>query len=155
MNQTVNIKNSNITKLIACVLTLSGLFFTVQFFLQIEFNINPQVWFSAQYYEQFIPFYIAIILLLSGVFIFAKYAQANLYLAAFGHAASEEIIFSWIGVVDTTPLPSFSFVIFLPLSLIALWIAYFNILKQKPLSIGEAIIGFVVSTLFILLPRYL
>jgi hypothetical protein len=154
MDQTINIKNSNITKLVACVLTLSGLFFSVKFFMQVEFNVNPQVWFSAQYYEQFIPFYIAIILLLSGVFVYTKYSQANLYLAAFGHTASEEILFSWIGIVDT-PLASFSVVIFLPLSLIALWTAYFNILKQKPLSIGEAIFGFVISTLFILLPRYL
>lgn len=96
--------------------------------------------------------YIAILLLLSGVFI--KYSQANLYLASFGHAASEEIIFSWIGLVDT-PLPSFAIAIFLPLSLVALWSAYFNMLKQKPLSIWEAIVGFVISTLFILLPRFL
>jgi hypothetical protein len=154
MDKTINIKNSNITKLVACVLTLSGLFFSVKFFMQIEFNINPQVWFTPQYYEQFIPFYIAIILLLSGVFVYTKYSQANLYLASFGHAASEEIIFSWIGIVDT-PLPSFTLVIFFPLSLIALWVAYFNKLKQKPLSIVEAIFGFVISTLFILLPRYL
>ena len=84
VDKKLNVKNSNLTQLIACVLTLSGLFFSVRFFMQVEFNINPQVWFSAQYYEQFIPFYIAIILLLSGVFVFTKYSQANLYLASFG-----------------------------------------------------------------------
>ncbi|WP_293751119.1 hypothetical protein [uncultured Paraglaciecola sp.] len=75
-------------------------------------------------------------------------------MASFRHAASEEIIFSWIGIVDT-PLPPFSIAIFVPLSLVALWAAYFNMLKQKPLSIWEAIVGFVISTLFILLPRFL
>ena len=154
MDKKLNIKNSNVTQLIACVLSLSGVFFSVRFFMQIEFNISPQVWFSAQYYEQFIPFYIAILLLLSGVFVFTKYSQANLYLASFGHAASEEIIFSWIGIVET-PLPAYSIAIFVPLSLVALWAAYFNMLKQKPLSILEAIVGFVISTLFILLPRFL
>ena len=154
MDKKLNIKNSNVTQLIACVLSLSGVFFCVRFFMQIEFNISPQVWFSAQYYEQFIPFYIAILLLLSGVFVFTKYSQANLYLVSFGHAAFEEIIFSWIGIVDT-PLPSYSISMLLPLSLVALWAAYFNMLKQKPLSILEAIVGFVISTLFILLPRFL
>jgi hypothetical protein len=152
MDNKLNIKNSNLTQLIACVLTLAGLFFSVQFFMQIEFNIHLQVWFSAQHYEQFIPMYIAILLLLSGVFI--KYSQANLYLASFGHAASEEIIFSCVGIVNT-PLPSFSIALFLPLSLVVLWAAYFNMLKQKPFTILEAINGFVISTLFILLPRFL
>jgi hypothetical protein len=154
MDNKLNIKNSNLTQLIACVLTLAGLFFSVQFFMQIEFNIHLQVWFSAQHYEQFIPMYIAILLLLSGVFVFIKYSQANLYLASFGHAASEEIIFSCVGIVNT-PLPSFSIALFLPLSLVALWAAYFNMLKQKPFTILEAINGFVISTLFILLPRFL
>jgi hypothetical protein len=152
MDNKLNIKNSNLTQLIACVLTLAGLVFSVQFFMQIEFNIHLQVWFSAQHYEQFIPMYIAILLLLSGVFI--KYSQANLYLASFGHAASEEIIFSCVGIVNTH-LPSFSIALFLPLSLVALWAAYFNMLKQKPFTILEAINGFVISTLFILLPRFL
>lgn len=154
MDKKLNVKNSNVTQLIACVLSLSGVFFCARFFMQVELNTSPQVWFSAEYHEQFIPFYIAILLLLSGVFVFTKYSQANLYLASFGHAASEEIIFNWIGIVDT-PLPSFSIAIFLPLSLVALWAAYFNMLKQKPLSILEAIVGFVISTLFILLPRFL
>jgi hypothetical protein len=154
MDNKLNIKNSNLTQLIACVLTLAGLFFSVQFFMQIEFNIHLQVWFSAQHYEQFIPMYIAILLLLSGVFVFIKYSQANLYLASFGHAASEEIIFSCVGIVNTH-LPSFSIALFLPLSLVALWAAYFNMLKQKPFTILEAINGFVISTLFILLPRFL
>jgi hypothetical protein len=154
MDNKLNIKNSNLTQLIACVLTLAGLVFSVQFFMQIEFNIHLQVWFSAQHYEQFIPMYIAILLLLSGVFVFIKYSQANLYLASFGHAASEEIIFSCIGIVNT-PLPSFSIALFLPLSLVVLWAAYFNMLKQKPFTILEAINGFVISTLFILLPRFL
>lgn len=154
MDNKLNIKNSNLTQLIACVLTLAGLFFSVQFFMQIEFNIHLQVWFSVQHYEQFIPMYIAILLLLSGVFVFIKYSQANLYLASFGHAASEEIIFSCVGIVNTH-LPSFSIALFLPLSLVVLWAAYFNMLKQKPFTILEAINGFVISTLFILLPRFL
>jgi hypothetical protein len=154
MDNKLNIKNSNLTQLIACVLTLAGLVFSVQSFMQIEFNIHLQVWFSVQHYEQFIPMYIAILLLLSGVFVFIKYSQANLYLASFGHAASEEIIFSCIGIVNT-PLPSFSIALFLPLSLVALWAAYFNMLKQKPFTILEAINSFVISTSFILLPRFL
>lgn len=81
-------------------------------------------------------------------------SKANLYLAVFGHTASEEILFSMAGITETQ-LPLSAVAIFLPLSLIALWLGYFNVLNQKKLSVGEAVFSFIVSTAFILLPRYL
>lgn len=136
------------------IFSIIGLYFTVVLAMPLQFAINPQVWFSEAYYTQFIPLYTAITLLLSGIFLMANFSQANFYLAFFGHTASEEILFSLMSVTQTQ-LPLSAIFTFLPLSLIALWLSYCNVLNQKKLSVVEAIFGFVVSTVFILLPRFL
>ncbi|NVK55319.1 MAG: hypothetical protein HWE26_06870 [Alteromonadaceae bacterium] len=141
-------------KIIAFVTMLVGMFFSLQSFLAVEFELNPNVWFTADYYLQFIPLYISVSFLLCGVFVLTGYSRVNFYLAMFGHATSEEILFSLIGLA-TTPLPFYAIIIFLPASLIALWVAYANKLQQKRVSVGEAIFGIIFSTAFILLPRYL
>lgn len=135
------------------IFSVVGLYFTVVLAMPLQFNVNPQVWFSAEYYTQFIPFYTAFTLLFSGALLMANLSQVNFNLAFFGHTASEEILFSLIGLTKTQ-LPLSAISIFLPLSLIALWLGYFNVLNQKRLSVVEAILGFVVSTAFILLPRF-
>ncbi|VUD67623.1 hypothetical protein TDB9533_03896 [Thalassocella blandensis] len=144
----INVKNTG------ALIALTGLIFAAVFGNAVHFNPNPQVWFSPDYYIQFIPLYIAITFLLCGVFIFTGFSQVNIYLAVFGHATSEEIFFDVIGLT-TTPLPFYAICIFLPLSLLALWLAYSNILQKEKVSIAEAIFGIVFSTLFILLPRFL
>jgi hypothetical protein len=131
-----------------------GLYFTIIFWGQLEFSHNPLIWFTAPYYQQFIPFYIGVTLLLGRAFLLAQYSKANLYLAIFGHMASEEILFHWIGLTSTE-LSKTAIMVFFPLSIIALWIAYGNVLKQKKLSLVEAFFGFIFSTALILLPRYL
>lgn len=139
---------------VGILFALVGVFYVVVLFLPLQFSHDPRIWFTAQYYSQFIPFYTAITLLLSGMFLALHSSQANFYLAVFGHTASEEILFSWIGLTNTQ-LPSSAIWIFFPLSLIALWLGYFNILDQKKLSVTEAIFGFTASTAFILAPRFL
>jgi len=64
----------------------------------------------------------------------------------------EEVIFDWIGWTNSS-LPPFATAVFFPLSLVTLWMAYFNVLGKRRLSIPEAIFGLVVSTVFILAPR--
>ena len=112
------------------VFALIGLYYTIVLVTPLQFEHNPQVWFTPKYYAQFIPFYTAATLLLSGVFLATQHSQANFHLAFFGHTASEEIIFGWIGFTDMQ-LSLSVIVIFFPLSLIALWLGYFNVLKQK------------------------
>ena len=142
------------TTYIGLCFAILGLSFGIAFAIPIEFSKNPQVWFTPAYYTRFLPLYIAVTLLLSGLFIFGRCSQANLYLAIFGHTASEEILFSWIGL-SVTPLPLFAVIVFAPLSIVALWMAYANTLKQKRLSIGEAVFGIALSIAFIFAPRYL
>ena len=140
--------------LVGIAFTFIGLYFSTMLGMSLQFDKNPQVWFSPQYYSQFIPFYIAVTLLLSGIFLTAQLAQANFHLAFFGLTASEEIVFSWVGLTSTD-LPLSAVIVFFPLSLLALWLGYLNVLNQKKLSALEAIIGIVASTAFILMPRYL
>lgn len=141
-------------RLLGTMVALLGLVFAVLFKQSVHFEVNPQVWFSPSYYLQFIPLYIAVALLISGVLVAVRFAGVNFYLAIFGHATSEEILFSWLGWT-TTPLPSYAVYLFFPLSLLALLVAYSNVLKAKRVSVLEAMFGVIFSTAFILLPRFL
>ena len=138
----------------ALVVVATGLIFSLQAILSVQFNPNPTVWFQPDYYLQFIPVYISVTLLFCGIFVLFEYSRVNFYLAVFGHATSEEILFSLIGVT-TSPLPSYAMVILFPASLVALWMAYRNTLKKRTVSVPEAVFGILFSTAFILLPRYL
>lgn len=135
-------------------LTLLGLIFIIVFYLPVKFdrdpeNWHPENWFNSAYYTQFVPLFIAITLLLTGIFVLGRFKQANLYLAVFGHTAFEEIAFSWIGWT-TTPLPGYAIALFFPLSIACLWMGYFNVLQLKRLSVIEAIFGIVLSTACVL-----
>lgn len=142
------------TRYVGAAIAIVGLIFAIVFGAAVHFNPNPQVWFSPDYYIQFIPLYIAVTFLLCGIFVFTEFSQVNVYLAVFGHATSEEILFDFIGLTNT-PLPVYAIWIFLPLSLIALFTAYTNFLDKQKVSVPEAIFGIVFSTMFILLPRFL
>lgn len=146
--------NKNQIKTIALLIVITGALFSALSFMSVHFNPDPSLWFTANYYLQFIPLYISVTFLLSGLFILTGYSRVNFYLAVFGHATSEEIIFSLIGITSS-PLPTYAMVIFLPSSIAALWVAYTNPLKKKKISISEAIFGVLFSTAFILLPRYI
>jgi len=139
---------------IGILFSIMGLAFAVVFTLPVSIELNPELWLKPSYYTQFLPVYLAVLLNLSGLFVLARISQANFYLAAFGHTASEEILFHWLGWLQT-PLPLYSVFIFFPLSLLALWLAYANTLKTKRLSWSEALFGLVMSLAFVLAPRYL
>src|SRR5690606_7527777 len=125
-------------------IVIAGLISSWLFGSSVYFSVNPQVWFTPAYYLQFIPLYIAVSFLLCGVFIVSDFSGINFYLAVFGHATSEEILFSLVGLT-TTPLPLYAIYIFFPLSCLALWLAYANVLNKKKVSIAEAVFGIVFS----------
>lgn len=141
-----------ILRALAIMLFLIGLGFSLSVFIGLEFNPNPEVWFTAAYYSQFLPLYITVTLMLAGLYCLFKWKQANLFLAMFGHTASEEIVFSWLGFTQTALSP-YAIYIFFPLSLICLWLAYSNRMKLKRLSIAEAVFGFLLSVAFVFAPR--
>lgn len=133
---------------------LLGLVFAVVFLVPAEFNPNPAVWFTAEYYSQFLPVAVSVMLLICGVFLAIEHSKANFNLAVFGHTASEEAFFHWIGLTRSS-LPPWVMWVFFLLSLVALWIAYANVLKQKRLSVAEAFFGISFGAFVVLLPRFL
>jgi magnesium-transporting ATPase (P-type) len=137
---------------IAAGLLLLGAIFTVIVFVGLEFNPDSRVWFTADYYSQFLPLYITVTLALAGIYALLKLKQANLFLAMFGHTASEEIVFSWMGFTQTA-LSFYAICIFFPISILSLWLAYSNRMQLKRLSLAEAVFGFLLSLVFVFAPR--
>lgn len=130
-----------------------GLVCAIVFSIPVKTNPDPSVWFTQEYYSQFLPIAISVMLLLCGVFMVFKHSKANFNLAVFGHTASEEALFSWIGLTDGS-LPAWAMWIFFLLSLVTLWIAYSNVLQQKRLSVLEALFGICLGAILILLPKF-
>lgn len=130
---------------------LLGLVFAVLFSIPAKIDPNPAVWFTPQYYSQFLPIAVSVMLLVCGAYLAFEHAKANFNLAVFGHTAFEEIFFHWIGVTKSA-LPIWTMWVFLVLSVAALWVAYSNVLKQKPLSVGEALFGIIFGAILVLLP---
>lgn len=132
---------------------LLGLAGAIGFSIPAKINRNPAVWLMPDYYGQFLPIAISVMLLVCGAFLTFESRKANFNLAVFGHTASEEALFSWIGWTKSA-LPPWAITVFFVLSLFALGIAYSNVLKQKRLSVAEALFGICFGALLILLPKF-
>ena len=133
---------------------VTGLVFAVVFAKPAHINPNPSVWLTPAYYSQFFPIAVSVMLFLCGVFLTFQRSKANFNLAVFGHTASEEALFHWLGLTRSS-LPVWVMWLFFILSMLTLWIAYSNVLQQKRLSVGEALFGIVFGAGLILLPRFL
>ncbi|MCB1123037.1 MAG: hypothetical protein KJT03_15890 [Verrucomicrobiae bacterium] len=131
-----------------------GVVFAVVFVIPAKTNPDPSVWFTPEYYSQFLPIAISVMLALSGVFLTFRHSKANFNLAVFGHTASEEALFNWTGLTDSA-LPAWALWLFFLLSVVTLWIAYANILNLKRLSILEALFGICFGAMLVLLPRFI
>ena len=115
---------------------------------------NPGKWLTPEYYSQFLPIAISVMLLVCGAFLAIEHSKANFNLAVFGRTASEEVLFNWIGLTKSV-LPAWAIWVFFLLSAVALWIAYSNSLEQKRLSVIEALVGIVFGGILVLLPTVL
>lgn len=150
MNSALNVGKA---KIIAGVITIVGLAFSLYFATQINFSIRLESWLNQEYWVQFMPLASSIFLLAAGILALLEQPNANFSLALFGHTVSEQIILAWLGLTDIgssllelVGLKSFNYpeqaiLWFFGLSLISLCVAYSNVLKLRPVSIGEAIIG--------------
>lgn len=130
-----------------------ALVFSVLLVEQTHFSIQLQHWFSLSYFAQLTPIILSGIFLITGVFLLLKHKKTNAILALFGHGASEEIAFSWLGLT-TTQFPSYAIIPFFGCSIIALWLAYSNRLKLKPVSVADAVIGIITGIILSLLSGY-
>ncbi|MEM9159092.1 MAG: hypothetical protein AAGB46_08585 [Verrucomicrobiota bacterium] len=131
-----------------------GLCLAIYFAIPTRINPNPQVWLDPDYYGQFLPVVIAGMLALGGIYMLLYRPKANFNLALFGHTASEEALFNWLGLTNSS-LPEWALLLLFPISLLCLYIAYSNSLKQKPLSLLDALFGISLGLSFVFLSNYL
>lgn len=133
---------------------ITGLVCAILYALPTHTNPDARVWLTPEYYSQFLPVALFAMLLISGVLMTFRHSKANFNLAVFGHTASEEAIFNGIGWTNSA-FPTWTLILVFLLSLLALWVAYSNVLEQKRLSIGEALFGIVFGAALVLLPKVL
>jgi hypothetical protein len=138
--------------LFGMALILCGIGLAVIFSSSARIDPDPSVWLTPNYYSQFLPVAVSAMLLLCGVFLVFARSKANFNLAVFGHTASEEAIFNWLGFTKTS-LPLWALWIFFILAIVMLWISYTNVLNQKRLSVSEALFGIIFGALLVILPN--
>ncbi len=124
------------------------------FIAQTDFSIQLQSYLSLEYWKQFIPLVISLLLLFGGISLFVNRPNTNFALALFGYAALEEILFSWVGITSTY-LTTYSIVLFFCCAIAALWIAHSNSFNLKRLSYTELIISLVFGAVESLLLNFL
>lgn len=143
-------KQKYIRALGACFV-VAGIAFAIVFSLPVETNSDAGVGLSPDYYSQFLPIAVSVMLFLCGLFLALDHAKANFNLAIFGHTAFEEVFFNAIGLTQSA-VPAWTKWVFFILSIITLWIAYSNVLEQKRLSLAEALFGVLFGAVLVLLP---
>ena len=146
------VKKRTIARTLGSAFVLLGFTLAVLFLVPAKINPNPDVWLRPEYYSQFLPIAVSVMLLVCGLFLALEHPKANFNLGVFGHTALEEALFDWVGLTSSA-LPAWAMWGFFLLAMLALGIAYSNLLEQKPLSAGEALFGIVFGAIVVLLPQ--
>ncbi len=128
-----------------------GILGVIIFATRAQIDRDPRVWFTPIYYSQFFPVAVSVMLFVCGIFLVFDQKRANFNLAVFGHTASEEALFDWLGLTQSS-LPLWTKWLVFFLSIITLWIAYSNVLGQKKLSLLEAGFGVSFGAFVVLFP---
>ncbi len=144
----------NYRKITGAVFATTALIYSVIFALKLNFSIQLQSYFTLEYYMQFAPLIVSMILLFAGIYLYLKKSKTNFTLALFGHTVLEEVLFDWIGLT-TCNLPNYVIPIFLLFAIAALWIAYSNTFNLKRLSYKEVIVSLLFGAIESFLPGYL
>ncbi|MBR11280.1 MAG: hypothetical protein CMP48_26845 [Rickettsiales bacterium] len=134
---------------------IAGSLITIGIFItQTEFSIQLQDWISFNYYMQFAPHVISIMLLYCGLYLIRKNPKSNFALAIFGYTIFELVALDWIGIVPNN-LGTITTILFGCCAIIALWIAHTNLLNLKRLSWPEVLTSIFIGALESLLLFYL
>ncbi|WP_152611453.1 hypothetical protein [Psychroserpens damuponensis] len=134
-------------KVIGVIFSLFSIVYSTNFIVNSKLTYNIESYFDFEYLMSFSPVVISLILLIAGILLFINPAKANLALALFGHAVVEEILFSWLGI-SNSQYDFYLTIVFLIFGLTAIYIAYTDTFSSEKLSIKEAIISFIIGTLF-------
>lgn len=134
-------------KIIGVIFSIFSIVYSTNFIVNSKLTYNLESYFDFEYLMSFSSVVVSIILLIAGILLFVNPAKANLALALFGHSVVEEILFNWLGISDSQYDLCLT-IIFLIFGLTAIYIAYTDTFSSKKLSIKEAIISFIIGTLF-------
>jgi hypothetical protein len=134
-------------KIIGAIFSIFSIAYSTNFIVNSKLTFNLESYFDFEYLMSFSPVIVSIILSIAGILLFVNPAKANLALALFGHSVIEEILFNWLGISDSQ-YDLYLTIIFLVFGLAAIYIAYTDTFSSKKLSIKEAIISFIIGTLF-------
>lgn len=92
-----------------------------------------------------------VMLVISGITMLFKSANANFWLALSGHMIIEEFLFNLLGITEAS-IPATTMVVLLLAAGAVLYIAYSNWLKVRKLTLLEVINGLLIGTSVIYLP---
>ncbi|AOW21856.1 hypothetical protein [Urechidicola croceus] len=134
-------------KIIGVIFSIFSIVYSINFIVNSKLTYRLESYFDIEYLMSFSPVIVSIILLIAGILLFINPAKANLALALFGHSVVEEILFNWLGISDSY-YDLYLTIIFLIFGLTAIFIAYTDTFSSKKLSIKQAIISFIIGTLF-------
>ena len=124
------------------------------FITRTEFSIQLQAWMSFNYYIQFAPYFISIMLIYSGLYLIKKNPKSNFTMAIFGYTIFELAALDWIGVLPNN-LGTTATILFGCCAIAALWIAHANSFSLKRLSLPEILVSILIGSLESLLLYYL
>lgn len=150
----MKIKTTKVRIFLGIVFSVLGLALAISALIHAEYSYQLLSYFSPEYLSQFVPPIIGILFFLSGFYLLRSHAKTNLLLALFGHSATEELIFSWIGL-KATQLPGYSVWVVFILALLALYLGYSNTFNFNKLSYKDAVYGILTGIVVSLLPGFL
>lgn len=133
-------KITGIVFLVASLITFSI------FITQTEFSIQLQAWMSFNYYIQFAPYIISIMLFYSGLYLIRKNPKSNFAVAIFGYTIFELVALDWMGVLPNN-LGTIATILFGCCAIAALWVAHANSFRLKRLSLPEILVSILIGSL--------
>jgi len=143
-----------IRKIIGAVFTVVALITLGIFVTRTEFTTQLQVWLSFNYYIQFAPYVISMMLFYSGVYLLRGNQKSNFAMAIFGYTIFEITALDWMGVLSNN-LSTFTAILFACCAIVALWVAHANPFTLRKLSLKEILISIFIGALESLLLYYL
>ncbi|WP_421874780.1 hypothetical protein [Marinoscillum sp.] len=143
-----------IRKFIGLVFLVVSLISIGIFITQTEFSNQIQVWISYEYYMQFAPYVISIMLFYCGLYLITNNSKSNFAMAIFGYTIFELVALERLGILSNN-LGTTTTLLFGCSAIAALWVAHANSFGLKRLSIKEILLSVFVGAIESTLLYYL
>lgn len=128
-------------KILGGLFIATALILGVNFYIKLGIDHDLSKYFQREYYNQLGALAICVEMLVAGIHLFSRNKSANFTLALFAFTALLDPIFNWVGLFDTN-VPLYGSIIFILLSLPALWISFTNTFDLGKISWPKAVLSF-------------